>query len=204
MDNQGASLTTQCLAFCQALSRQGQEFTLALTVGADFSFSLKTKEAWKKKQSPSSLERNARRKEEFLNKPAVKHNVKPAAPSGAKSAVVEKPSTVKAGDVKPACDQCKMSFLTTNGLKVHKDMMHMENPTAGQTVSSSVSSESQQELKCGKCQYFAKSKGMLTMHIEVQHSSFPVSKTIEVQCKTCRFKARTVEQLKKHVCPRTA
>ena len=61
------------------------------------------------------------------------------------------------------------------------------------------SPESKQELKCPKCQYIAKSKGMLTIHIDVQHSSFPVKYEPEVQCKTCNFQTKTVGQLMAHM-----
>jgi hypothetical protein len=40
MDSKGISLTTQCLAFCQALATQGQAISFALTIGSAFSFSL--------------------------------------------------------------------------------------------------------------------------------------------------------------------
>ena len=73
MDGKNASLTTQCLAFCQGLASQGQCFAFALTIGSTFSFSLdnreKTtfiKENKKKKPSPSTLIRNQKRREGFL------------------------------------------------------------------------------------------------------------------------------------------
>ena len=63
----------KCLDFCQALERQGRTFSFNLNLGPSFSFSLDTREKEintntmvKKKASPSSLRRNARRKEEFL------------------------------------------------------------------------------------------------------------------------------------------
>ena len=71
----GLSLSQKCLDFCQALERQGRTFSFNLNLGPSFSFSLDTREKEnttntmvKKKASPSSLRRNARRKEEFLKR----------------------------------------------------------------------------------------------------------------------------------------
>ena len=70
-----ASLMTQCLDFCQALSQQGRGFKLSVTVGSDFTFSLDTKETrhvsdnkTKKRSSLSTRRKNAKRRAEFLSK----------------------------------------------------------------------------------------------------------------------------------------
>ena len=70
-------LATKCFDFCKDLASQGLVFSFSLTTGSNFSFSLDTREmaptsvtkdkAWKKK-SPSTIRRNARRREEFLRK----------------------------------------------------------------------------------------------------------------------------------------
>ena len=70
-------LAIKCFDFWKALSSQGMAFSFSLTLGSNFSFSLETREvvphsvikdkAWKKK-SPSTIRRNARRREEFLQK----------------------------------------------------------------------------------------------------------------------------------------
>ena len=67
----GSTLLSKCLDFCQALSSQGQVFNFSVAFGPDFTFSLDTrsKEAspvTKKKASPSTLRRNARRREDYL------------------------------------------------------------------------------------------------------------------------------------------
>jgi hypothetical protein len=109
MDSKGASLTTQCLAFCQALASQGQAFSFALTIGPAFSFSLDNREKMtinkvkmNKKPSPSTVIRNQKRREEFL-----KGNVKNAEP-------------VKHFQ----CDQCEQIFTTKKVLKVHTWKTH--------------------------------------------------------------------------------
>ena len=67
-----STLATKCLAFCQALSSQGKAFQFSLKVGSTFSFTLDTrcKETLetKKKASPSTLRRNAKRREDFFKK----------------------------------------------------------------------------------------------------------------------------------------
>ena len=66
------------------LSSQGLAFKFSLTVGSNFSFTLDTKvlasdtQAKKKKSSPSTIRRNARRREEFLIK---KQNLAPVSPA---------------------------------------------------------------------------------------------------------------------------
>ena len=69
-----SSLTSQCLDFCQRLASQGQALSFSLKIGTNFSFTLETKETTKndppsqarKKLSPSSVRRNARRRQKFL------------------------------------------------------------------------------------------------------------------------------------------
>ena len=70
-------LATKCLDFCQTLSSQCSGFKFSLMVGSNFSFTLDTgvvaldtqaKAPSKKKPSPSTIRRNARRREEFLKK----------------------------------------------------------------------------------------------------------------------------------------
>ena len=64
-----STLVFKCMEFCQALASQGQVFNFSLSVGPSFSFSLDTTRSeaprTKKKPSPSTLRRNARRRAEF-------------------------------------------------------------------------------------------------------------------------------------------
>ena len=65
---------SKCMEFCQALASQGQSFKFSISIGSNFSFSLDTRskattsQGTKKMASPSTLRRNARRREEFLAK----------------------------------------------------------------------------------------------------------------------------------------
>ena len=67
-------LVNKCLELCHALAGQGKAFMFSLTIGSTFTFSLDSREGKKtplpsrKKKSPSTLRRNAKRKEDFLKK----------------------------------------------------------------------------------------------------------------------------------------
>ena len=120
-----ASLLTQCLDFCQALSQQGRGFKFSVTVGSDFTFSLDTKETrpvsdnkTKKRISPSTKRRNAKRRAEFLSKKS--------APEAAVATGLD--TNQKPGDLFQ-CDQCDSTFKTQNGLKIHKGKAHKEDST---------------------------------------------------------------------------
>ena len=96
-----SSLAAQCMAFCQALANQGKEFQFSLNIGSAFSFTLDTRckdtlaSTAKKRVSPSTLRRNAKRREEFL-----KQKLKPATEQ--KKFVTEKESTMQSSTFK--CD----------------------------------------------------------------------------------------------------
>ena len=68
-----AFLASQCLDFCQMLAGKSLSFSFSLKIGTNFSFSLDTRgeaalSSAKKKQTPSTMRRNARRREQFLQK----------------------------------------------------------------------------------------------------------------------------------------
>ena len=70
-----AALLSQCLDFCQTLANKSLTFSFNFTLGDSFSFSVDTREkkalaakVKKKKKTPSTLRRNAKRREEFLKK----------------------------------------------------------------------------------------------------------------------------------------
>ena len=80
-------MATKCLDFCQTLSSQGSAFKFSLMMGSNFSFTLDTRvlaldtqAKAKKKPSPSTIRRNARRREEFLSKKQNPAPVSPARP----------------------------------------------------------------------------------------------------------------------------
>ena len=116
------SLASKCMAFCQALASQGQVFNFSLSIGPDFTFSLDTRskavtsQGIKKKASPSTLRRNARRREEFM---AKKQQSSPSRISSGENAVAKAPK----------CDQCEYSAASEKGLKQHIRMKHKESGT---------------------------------------------------------------------------
>ena len=121
-----SSLTTQCLDFCQALAGQGKVFKFSITIGSSFTFSLDTKEGKAtlpprilKRKSPSTMKRNAKRREDFLSKKSTLES---------SSVVTGLESNQQ--PLKPCeafqCDQCDASFKTVNGLKIHKGKTHKE------------------------------------------------------------------------------
>ena len=66
MGEDNSNLASQCMAFCQALASKGQIFSFTLKVGSSFAFSLDTRgngtsSLTKKRKSPSTRRRNARR-----------------------------------------------------------------------------------------------------------------------------------------------
>ena len=108
-----STLASQCMAFCQALASQGKDFSFTLKIDSTFSFSLDTRETnvkatlEKKRTSPSTQRRNARRREEFLRK---KLNF-----SSVSSSALDAPADVSHGatTVAPANATCSSAVAST-------------------------------------------------------------------------------------------
>ena len=118
-----SSLASQCMALCQALNSQGKAFKFSLTIGNTFSFSLDTSKGRvsapkEKRASPSTIKRNARRREEFLSKKTKPAPVSEADLEPNQQALVEKAEF--------QCDQCDAVFKTRNGLKIHVGKSHKD------------------------------------------------------------------------------
>ena len=116
------SLATKCMDFCLALANQDQSFNFSLTIGPDFSFSLDTRRkaaspVIKKKASPSTLRRNARRREEYLQR---KQNPSPVNSTEEVETVADALS----------CDQCDYKPASEKGLRQHKRMKHKPSQPA--------------------------------------------------------------------------
>ena len=119
-----SSLATQCLEFCQALERQGKDFKLSITIGSTFTFSLDSRvgkatlpKKVKQRKSPSTLKRNAKRREEFLAKKSTSTSVV----TGLES--YQKPMKQNEDF---QCNQCDANFKTVKGLRIHKGKSHKE------------------------------------------------------------------------------
>ena len=128
VNNTNSSLNSQCMDFCQTLARQGLEFKFSVTIGSAFTFSLdaRAKEGRdapvtnvKKRNSPSTRRRNARRREEYLKRKF---------PSEVAKADSPKRNKKQQGDGFH-CDLCDSTFKSENGLKIHRGKTHKEHPS---------------------------------------------------------------------------
>ena len=112
-----SSLATQCLDLCQTLASQGLEFTFSVNIGPSFIFALDTRKKTSevkplgKRPSPSTLRRNASRREAFLKKKA-----QPPASSLVTPKMTED-SIIISEDFK--CTQCDSPIKSEEELKTH-------------------------------------------------------------------------------------
>ena len=119
-------MLSKCLDFCQALASQGQAFNISISIGPSFSFSMDTRSKEmkgplvKKRTSPSTLRRNARRRAEFLDK-------KQQNPSS------RIPLDNATASEKPKCDQCEYKAASEKGLRQHVRMKHNKPEMAAGT-----------------------------------------------------------------------
>jgi hypothetical protein len=138
MSENDSSLTTQCLAFCQALASQGMAFTFSLAVGSTFNFSLDIKKdsletkketisakKKKKKHSPSTLKRNFERRKKFLNKESEKEKLKAAMDQFDDADKATKDSEATASF---NCDLCDYKGGSTISLRIHISRKHKDIP----------------------------------------------------------------------------
>ena len=120
MSEDNYALASQCMAFCQVLASKGQTFSFTLSAGSSFTFSLDTRgngssTLVKKRKSPSTQRRNARRRAEFL---AKKHGPPPEREPSVEN------ETEREEDIVFQCDQCENNFKSENGLKIHIGKTH--------------------------------------------------------------------------------
>ena len=114
---ENSPLVSKCMDFCQALASQGLLFHFTLNMGSTFTFSLDTRgkakagPVAKKKSSPSTQRRNARRREEFLSKKR-------------QSLSTVNPPVDKATASLLSCDQCDYKNVSEKGLRQHTRMKH--------------------------------------------------------------------------------
>ena len=117
-----SSLATQCLDLCQTLASQGMEFTFSVNIGPSFIFALDTRKKTSevkplgKRPSPSTLRRNASRREAFLKKKA-----QPPASSLVTPKMTED-SIIISEDFK--CTQCDSPIKSKEELRTHIDDKH--------------------------------------------------------------------------------
>ena len=197
-----SSLAAKCLDFCQTLAGQGLAFNFSLSISSTFSFSLDTREKGrvlatqgktKKKSSPSTLRRNARRKAAFLQR---KQN-----PTTAFSEVdVDHPAAElpQQGEVNTFnCDICGKAFKSDNGLKIHKGKSHQTSDlpqlekTRGPGIELSLNVSTVKDIreevsdlqvyKCVACGQNFDSEDNLDDHLEIYDHGFGI-----VRCFACK------------------
>ena len=161
-----SSLAHQCLALCQTLASQGRTFSVSLTAGSTFTFSMESNgvaipaQLVKKKSSPSTLRRNAKRREIFLKRklePLIEVKVPSECPPCSSTAVIPPLiSSVMRVEERPfQCDLCAASFMSKHGLKYHIESVH--------TIALSA-------FPCGQCTDSFISGPTLKHHIEHSHT----------------------------------
>ena len=152
------ALANQCMEFCQALMTKEASFSFSLSLGPSFCFSLDTKDVsslpckkssspgplgFRKKKSPSSLKRNARRRQEFLHKKTLEN------PGSSKEVAEE---AAKIADTMPlevqstfVCEICKFGTNAEEVFVQHKQEKH-------------------RIFECNVCEFKASSLNGLTTH----------------------------------------
>ena len=88
-------LVNKCLELCHALAGQGKAFRFSLTIGSTFTFSLDSREGKKtplpSRKSPSTLRRNAKRKEDFLKKKSSSESASAAGLESKQEVMLQRP-----------------------------------------------------------------------------------------------------------------
>ena len=126
------ALVSQCLDFCQTLAGKSQTFSFTLTLGDSFSFSVDTSgkvalvSKAKKKKTPSTLRRNARRRAEFLKKKLEDStgDISSHSEHVSEEEAVGKQAEKVVDKTMFKCDQCDNVFKSENGLKIHIGKSH--------------------------------------------------------------------------------
>ena len=127
------SLASQCLALCQTLAGQGKAFSFSVTVGSTFTFSLDSKETAslpkkKKKSSPSTLRRNAARREKFLKRKVELTSMVEAPNPIQRPPVISHtsvPFSAMEAELEPSkCDHCDEKFDTNDKWRKHRSRVH--------------------------------------------------------------------------------
>ena len=191
------SLATKCMDFCHALASQGKKFKFSLSIGSTFTFSLDAKEGRdtlpaRTKKSPSTLRRNAKRRQEFLMKKSI-----------SVPAEVDPSQEASEENFEFKCDHCDNGFKTRNGLNIHIGRTHkkiVKTPEKPREFSSplplttSPLSLSNREETCNNC------KGLFSPYHQCENGDGdpeePDPQTFN--CKTCSETFNCDADLKNH------
>ena len=173
-----SSLVSQCLAFCQTLASQGKDFSFKLNINSTFSFSLDTQERTakttlgKKRTSPSTQRRNARRREEFLRK---KLNFSSVSSSASDSPADISPSaTTVATTVVAAEDATPTSVIASTPAQGVAPLTSPPSEQGSETTSEVV----QEEFSCFLCKNTFHLKADYVQHARYKHKTDPFQKSV--------------------------
>ena len=183
-----STLAHQCLALCQTLANQGRTFSFSLTAGSTFIFSMESNgiavpaEVIKKKSSPSTLQRNAKRRELFLKR-KLESSLEMKAPSehppSASTAVtLPQLSSVMQVEGRPfQCDLCTASFVSKHGLKYHNESTHPMASTHSSSIASFahpspavIQNTAPNIFPCDQCAGSFSTETSLKTHMEEVHT----------------------------------
>ena len=183
-----SSLAHQCLALCQTLASQGRTFSLSLTAGSSFIFSMESNgiavpaQVVKKKSSPSTLRRNAKRRELFLKR-KLESSVEMKAPSEypSSASTVVGPSQLSSAmrvEGRPfQCDLCHAAFVSKHGLKYHTESTHTMASMQSSSMSTpfphpspAVQNTAPNILSCDQCTSSFSTEASLKIHMEDSHT----------------------------------
>ena len=170
-----SSLAHQCLAFCQTLASQGRTFSLSLTAGSSFIFSMESKgvaipaEKVKKKSSPSTLRRNARRREMFLRRKLESHTKMEASSECPPCPSSPPPPISSPKRVEGRPFKCDLFAAAPSGSTIsHPHPSGIQNPASSPFL-------------CGQCTHSFSSGTTLKHHIEHSHTSSNIPNSSAVQ-----------------------
>ena len=166
------NLTHKCLELCQTLANHGQNFKFSLILGPSFSFILDSKmkkpapEVKKKQSSPSSLRRNAKRKQKFLESRKTSSEPPDEQNSTPKKVI--------------SCDMCDFEPISKRELENHMRQKHQnieqldghtsfesDDKSAAKNVKGSV--KMNHKFKCDQCDHVNTSEDELKIHIGRKH-----------------------------------
>ena len=194
-----AKLASQCLDFCQTLAGKSLTFSFSLTIGSSFSFSVDTMEKevlvpQRKKKTPSTLRRDARRREELLKKKLKTSTVNPPSEQ-ASVQEAEVPSPAETAAAEKATADKVAAGKTTAGEAVVKEA-GVENDSEVERTCPKCK-EKFCEKTCARCKNTFLDNYQFEKHMAQKHRIF--------QCKKCdaKFqssKARLVHCVEVHEC----
>ena len=191
----GTCLTSQCLAFCQALASQGQDIKLSIKIGNHFNFSLDTKvknpaPVARKQKSPPTKRRNAKRRTDFI---ASKETDTTYAESTTEVVEVAKVK-VETSASNPIIStlETKMPYVIPSRRLLSNETENKildEKKEALETPATSKLSNKEKLVPCTHCRYRSKTEEERRVHLKETHKNLT-----ERQMKQLEEDTRSVQE----------